>query len=192
MDGRVEHSGAPSSEEPTEFREPSREVDLESDANAPEAELEQEGSFHFANDLELGADHSVASEPEPSPEYDPDQVSQEPTEVVYSAGASNPDAASPDLSDIARFGNSDSTANEGPLRYCVFVAGIDTADVRESFREAITDRKMMWDTDEILRSIKGGEVELRNISPAKAYIIISRLRTLPVHIRWEQHAIAQT
>jgi len=205
MDGRVEHSGAQSPDvdvtevtapEAIEFKEPPREVVLNIDPDSPEPELvrlapdgeEFEGSFHFADESQFESE----PEPEAIPEYDPDLAPEEATGVVYSASAPQIDAASPDLSDIARFGNSDSAANEGSLRYRVFVVGIDTADVRESFREAITDRKMMWDTEEILRSIKNGEVELQNISPAKAYIIISRLRTLPVQIRWEQYAIAQT
>lgn len=103
------------------------------------------------------------------------------------------DLASPDLSDIGRFGNSDASAvGEGSLRYNIHVTGIDTADVRSQFREAVTDKKMMWDTEQILRSIKNGEVKLTGMSAVKAYIIVSRLRGLPVEIRWEQYAISQT
>jgi hypothetical protein len=101
--------------------------------------------------------------------------------------------ASPDLSDIGRFGNSDvSAVGEGSLRYNIHVTGIDTADVRSQFREAVTDKKMMWDAELILRSIKNGEVKLTAMSAVKAYIIVSRLRGLPVQIRWEQYAISQT
>lgn len=114
---------------------------------------------------------------------------KEPT-VEYSQ---NENAASSDLKDIAQFGNSHlSSTREGSLRYTILVAGIDTSDVREMFREALTDRKLVWDTDEILRSIKNGEVKLANISPAKAFIIVSRLKNLPVQVHWEQYAISQT
>ena len=98
-----------------------------------------------------------------------------------------------DLSDIAKFGNSDATSGrDGSLRYNLFVAGIDTSDLRESFREALTDRKLVWDTDSILRSIKNGEVRIPNVPAAKAFIVVSRLRGLPVQVRWEQYAISQT
>lgn len=103
-----------------------------------------------------------------------------------------PPANSPDLSDLAAFANSsESGGREGPLRYNLAVSGIDTSDVREAFREAITDRKFMWDTDQILRSIRHGEVRIANVAPGKAYMLINRLRNLPVRVKWEQHAITQ-
>lgn len=143
----------------------------------------------------LGAE----SEPEPEPEQEaqpqdlyPDFDGQE----VPSQGAvynSSDSPASPDMSDVARFGNSDiSGGREGPLRYNLFIEGVDTVDVREAFREAITDRKLMWDTDQILRSLRNGRVNIQNIAPTKAYILITRLRGLPVQVRWEQYAISQT
>lgn len=108
---------------------------------------------------------------------------------MYQAG---PPGNSPDLSDLAAFANSsESGGREGPLRYNLEVTGIDTSDVREAFREAITDRKFMWDTDQIVRSIRHGEVSIINVSPGKAYMLISRLRNLPVRVKWEQHAITQ-
>ena len=71
------------------------------------------------------------------------------------------------------------------------VTGIDTVDVRDAFREALTDRKFVWDTDQIVRSIKNGECTLRDVTATKAHVLISRLRTLPVDIEWEQYAIHQ-
>lgn len=110
--------------------------------------------------------------------------------AVYNSSDS---PASPDMSDVARFGNSDvSGGREGPLRYNLFIEGVDTVDVREAFREALTDRKLMWDTDQILRSLRNGRVNIQNIAPTKAYILITRLRGLPVQVRWEQYAISQT
>ena len=98
-----------------------------------------------------------------------------------------------DLTDIAEFGNSEvSSSRDGTLRYDIVVTGIDTSDVRESFRQAITDAKLVWDTANILRTLKDGEVKMINVSPAKAFMVISRLRNLPVKVRWEQHAISQS
>lgn len=112
-----------------------------------------------------------------------------PTENVYSSAA----PSSPNLGDVANFGNSEmSGGREGPLRYNLFIEGIDTVDVREAFREAITDRKLMWDTDQILRAVRNGCVNIPNVAPTKAYILITRLRGMPVQVRWEQYAISQT
>lgn len=110
-------------------------------------------------------------------------------ENVYASAA----PSSTNLGDVANFGNSEmSGGREGPLRYNLFIEGIDTVDVREAFREAITDRKLMWDTDQILKSVRNGRVNISNVAPTKAYILITRLRGMPVHVRWEQYAISQT
>ncbi|MGE0526683.1 MAG: hypothetical protein AB7G93_12355 [Bdellovibrionales bacterium] len=118
----------------------------------------------------------------------PEALPEEPLAPIY---VSNP-PDSPDLSDVANFGNSEASGGrDGSLRYNVFVSGIDTSDVRDEFREVITDRKFMWDVEQIIRSIRHGEVRLTGVTPAKAYILISRLRHLPVDIRWEQYAVHQ-
>ena len=113
-----------------------------------------------------------------------------PPPAAYVSAASS---SSPDLSDIAAFGNSEmSGGRDGTLRYNLIIEGIDTADVREAFREAITDRKFAWDIDQILRSVRNGKVQIQNVAPTKGYILVTRLRGLPVKIRWEQYAIQQT
>jgi hypothetical protein len=100
---------------------------------------------------------------------------------------------SADLSDIAQFGNSETSGSrDGSLRYNLFISGIDTSDVRMAFREALTDRKFLWDTDQILRSLRNGQVRIENVSATKAHVLISRLRSMPVKIRWEQYAVQQT
>lgn len=131
----------------------------------------------FQADAELPAfDGSEPAVPEPEPE------------VYRPPGTSD----SPDLSDIAQFGNSDaSSGREGALRYNLRIGGIDTSDVREALREALTDRKFMWDVDQILRAIRNGEVNIQNVSAPKAFMLISRLRSLPVRISWEQYAVHQ-
>jgi hypothetical protein len=117
---------------------------------------------------------------------------EEPSAETYQMEPPTTGQDSHDLSDIGRFGNSDASAvGEGSLRYNIYVSGIDTADVRSQFREAVTDKKMMWDTDLILRSIQNGEVKVAGMSAVKAYILVSRLRNLPVQVRWEQYAISQ-
>ncbi len=138
--------------------------------------------------IESAADPDPA--PAPEPQVTPDESWLEPPplpEVPESA------MASADLSDIGAFANSElSSGRDGSLRYNVAIAGIDTAEIRLQFREAITDRRMLWDVDQILRSIQNGEVKISNISPVKAYLLILRLRPLPLSISWEQYAISQS
>lgn len=142
-------------------------------------------------------DAADESAPAPVPgEFVDDLVpDDQPPGEVYGANppVPRPSPDSPDLSDIARFGNSDaSTSRDGSLRYNLHIRGIDTSDIRDAFREAITDRKLVWDIEQILRSMRNGEVHITNIPAPKAFIVISRLRNLPVQIDWEQYAITQT
>jgi hypothetical protein len=220
MDGRVEYSGA---KEPTaydtdektevtkekpedafEFGEAAGELEIPEEVPAPEVDeagpdkdLMQEAEFsaqearYEENDptmLQHEPEHHEPEVPPPSDAFD--IVPEEPRAEVYRpSDAQN----SPDLSDIAKFGNSGaSSGRDGSLRYNLFISGIDTADVREAFREAITDRKLVWDIDQILRSLKNGEVLIPNVTAPKAYILISRLRNVPVQVKWEQYALSQT
>lgn len=196
MDGRLEYQGA--REAPQEvsqvvppektgegFRMPEDDMyDASVSSEEPPQADQPEKEF-------LGSDSEPeqgALPPEPYPDFDGQEASSQ--GAVYNSSDSS---ASPDMSDVARFGNSDiSGGREGPLRYNLFIEGVDTVDIREAFREAITDRKLMWDTDQILRSLRNGQVNIQNIAPTKAYILITRLRGLPVQVRWEQYAISQT
>jgi hypothetical protein len=194
VDGRVEYQDA---------SVPAGDADA-IDEEAPTQMVGEESQrFRFASAVrELDPEEEEQPPGIPEPTFDendfsppvedeppaPDQFASQ--EEVYAPPATQD---SPDLKDIAGFGNSDlSGARDGSLRYTLFVEGIDTSDVRHAFREALTDRKLMWDTDQILRSLKHGEVKITNVSASKAYILISRLRTLPVRVRWEQYAVHQT
>lgn len=135
------------------------------------------------------ASTSAADAANPEPNFDDNQQLDEAPQVYKSPGAA---ADSPNLSDIAAFANSeDSGGREGPLRYTLMITGIDTADVRDAFREALTDRKFMWDIEQILRNIRQGNVTIENVPPGKAYILVNRLRNLPLEITWEQYAVTQ-
>jgi hypothetical protein len=167
---------------------------------AADAGLDGDGNFDGGGDFgagnEVGAEDSGGEENPAAPEpplgeynFDEPGGGAEPAPPVYNSAP----ADSPDLSDVARFGNSElSGSRDGALRYTLFIEGIDTTDVRQAFREAITDRKFVWDTDNILRSVRNGNCTIQNVAPSKAYMLISRLRGLPVKVRWEQYAISQT
>lgn len=195
MDGRVEYSGANESPSETSDEEatptvlrphvPEENFDFGDASEPPDVSRFGAGAVPPAEEFVP----AVAAPPAPEEPF-PMVPDNDPTEV-YRPDA--PAVDSPDLSDIAEFGNSDqASGRDGSLRYNLFITGIDTADVREAFREAITDRKLVWDIDQILRSLKNGEVEIQNVTPPKAYILISRLRAIPVQVRWEQYALSQT
>lgn len=219
MDGRVEYSGgkemleplpeeeaAPDAFEhskekeedflfgdaPQEFEPLVTQVQAQAIFEEPAADIgEQAGDEGLFGDNEPTEAYQPEPEPEPAPAPTPKAVRPPPPPPPRPQEPIVVPEGSADLSDIARFGNSDaSSLRDGTLRYNLLISGIDTADVREAFREAITDRKLVWDTDAILRSLKNGEVRIQGVTPPKAYILISRLRNLPIHVFWEQYGIA--
>lgn len=184
VDGTVEYSGtkdeaadldAAAPESATPAPEPQEDFNFEATADDAPAEAYSEALAE-----------APAEAPETHAEPPPQESPEAPMYKMENQGNS------PNLSDLAAFANSpESGGREGPFRYTVSISGIDTSDVRLAFREAITDRKFMWDTEQILRSIKQGQVVIANVSPGKAYILINRLRSLPVDVSWEQNAITQ-
>lgn len=91
--------------------------------------------------------------------------------------------------EIAAFANAPTNFTEGPLHYDLTIEGIDTADIRGEIREALVDRKFVWDVDAILRTTENGRLHIRGLTAVKAVVLIQRLAYLPVHVSWEQHAI---
>lgn len=205
VDGRVEYSGNQTGMSRVEEALPpvpgedGQVFDFENAEDSPSEEpvlgppaaedaFEEQPEFSSDEAAEPAQPESLFDE-EPAP--DPLAADPVPNEAEPEAYKSPQTSASPDLSDIAKFGNSENLARDGSLRYNLFISGIDTVDVREAFREALTDRKFVWDIEQILRSIRHGEVRITNVTPVKAYILISRLRGLPVQVKWEQYAIHQ-
>lgn len=193
VDGRVEHTSdqeeivmdSPSEGEPASDYAPEAEFAVEAEEPVPDIGAPDPEERGLPQEL---VEPEALEEP-PQQMFDGSEPDSSSAAEVYKPGTP---PNSPDLSDLAGFANSqESGGREGPLRYNLAITGIDTSDVRNAFREAITDRKFMWDTEQIVRSIRNGEVRISNVSPVKAFILINRLRNLPLHVEWEQHAITQ-
>lgn len=118
-------------------------------------------------------------------------VEPEPLAVPESIEDEPPPPNEPvNLSDIAEYGNSPiSQARDGTLRFHIYLTNIDTADVRKAVREILADARFLFDVDQIINSIRNGEVKISDVTPVKAAILIQRLRPLAVGISWEQYAI---
>ncbi len=75
----------------------------------------------------------------------------------------------------------------GGLSYSVKIEKIDTKELRLQMIEALDDPKFQWDPREVMQTLKAGAVEIRNLNPVKASVVIQRVRDLPVKITWKQH-----
>lgn len=154
-------------------------------APAPESEppLNQFRPLHEASSPE-----EIEPNPAPMPK-EPDYeepIYEEPLEPEIKKEVTS------DMSDIAKFGNSSmSQAREGSLLFDIYISGIDTADIRSQVREALTDTRFVWDAQAFMARLRNGELRIKDVSAIKSAIIIQRLRSVPVDVRWEQHAIHQ-
>ena len=99
---------------------------------------------------------------------------------------------SPDMSDIASFGNGEeSQTREGTLRFNLRISGIDTVDIRKLLVEALDDSKLKWDIHTHMQKINNGELLLTDLTAVKSALIIQRLRSISVQLSWEQYSIHQ-
>ncbi len=145
---------------------------------AEEEELEFSEVTQIIDDLE--SEVEVVESEVVEPEFQ--EISMDPDPVI-SPG---------DPLGIQGFANSEiSSAKDGPTLIRMLISGIDTKEIRESLREAITDSRFGWDVDAIMSSIAKGELRIENVSPVKASIAVNRIKRMPVRIRWEQYAVTQ-
>jgi hypothetical protein len=95
---------------------------------------------------------------------------------------------SPGFQDVVDYGNT--TELRSNLTYTIAIEGIEIADIREKFKEAITDARFGWDVETILKQIDGGKITFYDLSPAKAVALINRIKYMPIRISWRQNALS--
>lgn len=110
-----------------------------------------------------------------------DQVSMGEDVVISSSD-------SPDFADVVDFGNADTGV--GPLTYAVVIEGIDSAQVIHDIKEAMYDSKFGWDVNEQMAQVNRGRLVLPGLSPAKAFVLINRIKYLPLKISWRQDVLS--
>ena len=100
----------------------------------------------------------------------------------------------PKVSDDANFADVIEFANTntggGPLSYTVFIDGVESSQLVYQLREAMTDSRFGWDVNELLTHIGGGRLTLKGLTPAKASVLINRIKYLPFKISWRQDVLS--
>jgi len=88
---------------------------------------------------------------------------------------------------ITRFDGTDSSQMvDGPYYYDVIVSGIDTASLKQQVVDALTDRRLNWSQDDIKKNIKMGQLQLLNLNPVRAVLVVLKLQPLDVDVEWDQ------
>ncbi|WP_374034598.1 hypothetical protein ACES2I_01295 [Bdellovibrio bacteriovorus] len=93
-----------------------------------------------------------------------------------------------DFSDVTDFANADTVS--GPLAYTVTIDGIESSRLLAQLREAMTDSRFGWDVAGLLAHVGGGRLVLRGLTPAKASVLINRIKYLPFKISWRQDVLS--
>ncbi len=154
-------------------------ADLE---EAPAEVLEEQ---QFEEPLEEPAEE-VLPEMSVVGEIDFSEPEEQPAPQFYNA----PTTA--DFKDVMDFANSDlSQGHDGSLKYHLTISGIDTTDLRNELKEALSDKRFIWDIEAMIRGIRDGILEVDQVSAVKAYILVSRVAHLPIQITWIQQPLNQ-
>ncbi|MBX3039697.1 MAG: hypothetical protein KF789_03180 [Bdellovibrionaceae bacterium] len=132
--------------------------------------------------LEMPAETPVANESFDGAEQTPvgDPFALEPAAVAGDEG----------MADVLNYGNQENAA--GPLAYTVVIEGLELAETFEKLKEALTDSRFNWESDEVMAQVKAGRLELKGLNPTKASILINRIKYLPIEVSWKQEVYGGT
>ncbi len=177
IDGQVVASSAQPTQSPDTLDTP--ETDL------PQQEVDQ-GFSTLPHEPVFGEDHFTSEHEHPQEDLLQEDPPQE------ESLQEEPPKAPEGFVDLSDFANSSlSQGKDGLLRFNILIEGIDSVDLRHHLSEALEDKKLIWDKDELLRSIDQGRLMLKDVPAVKAVLLIRRLRERSLQISWEQYAIHQ-
>mgnify|MGYP003393972942 FL=1 len=172
------------------------------DVAMPEEEVTEEVAEEMAAE-ENPADEEFAESVETDPELQPQQTpvaEESPAAGSLETSASREWAkerepskyANEDLREIQDYGNSEvSVGKDGQFVYDLRIGGIDSQEIKKMVEESITDKRLSLNIKGLMKSIKGGVLEIRRINAIKTSILVNRLKSLPVTLHWRQNVITQ-
>ncbi|HEY1079584.1 MAG TPA: hypothetical protein VGE46_05785 [Bdellovibrio sp.] len=118
--------------------------------------------------------------------YDFSQTLDSIPEPIAASGVSD----TPDFSDVTDFANANSEV--GPFSYTVVIEGIESSHHLLQLKEAMTDSRFGWDLTEVLNTVGEGRLVIPRLSPAKASVLVNRIKYLPFKISWRQDVLASS
>lgn len=77
-------------------------------------------------------------------------------------------------------------SNRNPfLHYDVVISNIQMKKTKDAIKDVLADEKFLWDSEQMIHSIKNRTLKIENVSAIKASLLISRIKHLDVEICWE-------
>lgn len=96
------------------------------------------------------------------------------------------------IQDVLSYANSpESQGREGTYFFDVKISGIDSLELRETLKTLLTDKKMGWEPELILKGVRQGELHLKGMNAVRASVLISRMLDTPFLISWQQHSLME-
>ncbi|MBL7670095.1 MAG: zf-TFIIB domain-containing protein [Bdellovibrionaceae bacterium] len=101
---------------------------------------------------------------------------------------SEPQSPASAVFEIERFANQDQETL--PLSYDLNIGGLDLPKQIQLLREVLDDPRFGWDTEQILSQITQGVLLLRNLSPIKTSMLVHRIKSSNLEIKWRQNVLS--
>jgi hypothetical protein len=101
---------------------------------------------------------------------------------------SEPQSPASAIDEIERFANQDQETL--PLSYDLNIGGLDLPKQIQLLREVLDDPRFGWDTEQILSQITQGVLLLRNLSPIKTSMLVHRIKSSNLEIKWRQNVLS--
>lgn len=117
-----------------------------------------------------------------NPSIDEDQLAVQPVEDT---SGSSPVPTNNAIDEINEFANS-TDVNLTGLSYRVSIQGIDSKALLQEVKEALEDARFNWDVGILLSQRKDGVIQLDQLTPVKAALVIQRLRLSGLDFKWEE------
>lgn len=119
--------------------------------------------------------------------YVADAQNYEPAAVVESVinePVAEPMTAEQNLQNIIQYANTDMSSS--PLTFQVTIVGLDLLQNINELKEIFEDSRLQMNFQELKKKISNGKLLIDRVQPAKAAILVQRLRTLDLKMHWEQ------
>ena len=115
------------------------------------------------------------------------ESTENPTTENVSVENVNTPVTKQDLSDVEAYGNMESAAYKGLLRYDLQITGVDSSNVEEQILSILEDSRLKKDAKTCLSSKKNGVLQIKNLNPVKVVYLVSQLINLPIELSWKQY-----
>jgi hypothetical protein len=89
--------------------------------------------------------------------------------------------------DLQKFDQSAaSELSDGEFLYDVSIRGLDSADLKKEVLAALADKRFSFSQNELRKSIRDGELPLRDLNPVRAMLVVLKMQEFDVEVEWGQ------